>query len=57
MAEALVAFLVIAVCLVTLYGGALVLSEHFWIGLILLIFLTPIFFIWAFFRGLTGTNK
>lgn len=42
--------------LVTIYGAALVLVEHFWLGLFLLIFLSPIFFIWAFYRGIIGTN-
>jgi hypothetical protein len=54
MSETLVSILVIAIALVTLYGSALIITEHFWLGVILLIFLTPIFFIWAFFRGLTG---
>ena len=42
--------------LVTIYGAALILVEYFWIGLFLLIFLSPIFFTWAFFRGIIGTN-
>jgi hypothetical protein len=40
----------------TLYGSALVLTEHFWIGVLLLLFFSPIFFVWAFFRGLIGNN-
>jgi len=48
--------IVIAIMLVTLYGSALILTEHFWIGVLLLIFLSPIFFIWAFFRGLSGND-
>ena len=54
MSETLVGLLTIAVIFVTLYGSALILVEHFWIGILLLFFLSPIFFIWAFFRGLTG---
>lgn len=56
MIELLVLFVILAVFCVIIYGGALVLVEHFWIGLLLLIFLTPIFIIWAFFRGLSGKN-
>ena len=60
MSETLVGFLIIAVIfgfiLVTLYGSALIITEHFWIGVLLLLFLSPIFFIWAFFRGLIGKN-
>jgi hypothetical protein len=60
MGEALVGFLIIAVIfgfiLVIIYGSALILTEHFWIGVFLLFFLSPIFFIWAFFRGLIGKN-
>jgi heme A synthase len=58
MGDALLGFVVIAAVLgfilVTLYGSALILTEHFWIGVLLLLFLSPIFFIWAFFKGLTG---
>jgi hypothetical protein len=58
MDDALLGFIVvgivIAIMLVTLYGGALALTENFWLGVILLILLPPVFFIWAFFRGLTG---
>ena len=50
----IVAGLVIAIMLVTLYGSALVLTENFWLGVILLILLPPFFFIWAFFRGISG---
>jgi hypothetical protein len=56
MAEIFALIVVLAVMCVTLYGSALVLVEHFWIGLILLIFLSPIFFIWAFIRGIIGKN-
>jgi len=52
--ETLVLILIIAIALVILYGSALIISEHFWLGVILLILLPPVFFIWAFFRGLTG---
>lgn len=48
--------IVFGVMLVTLYGTALVLSEDFWIGVIFLLLLTPLFFIWAFFRGLKGKD-
>jgi len=54
MVELVSIIIVFALILVTVYGSALVLVEHFWIGLLLLIFLTPIFFIWAFIRGLIG---
>ena len=56
MGEALVGFLIIAVIfgfiLVIIYGSALILTEHFWIGVFLLFFLSPIFFIWAFLEDL-----
>jgi hypothetical protein len=48
--------IVFGVMLVTLYGAALVLSENFWIGVIFLLLLTPLFFIWAFVRGLKGQD-
>jgi hypothetical protein len=51
--------LILAVFLIIgfmLYGAALILSEHFFIGLLVLLFLSPIFFIWAFFRGIIGKN-
>lgn len=51
MFEILFVIIIFAVIGFILYGGALILSEHFWIGLLLLLFLSPIFFIWAFFRG------
>ncbi len=58
MGEAIFGLLIIGAVfgfmLVILYGSALILTEHFWIGILLLFFLSPIFFIWAFFRGLTG---
>jgi hypothetical protein len=58
MGEAIFGLLIIVAVfgfmLVILYGSALILTEHFWIGILLLFFLSPIFFIWAFFRGLTG---
>lgn len=61
MGETLVGFLIVAVIfgfiLVTIYGSALILTEHFWIGVFLLFFLSPIFFIWAFFRGLMGKTN
>jgi len=61
MSETLFGFLIVAAIfgfiLVTIYGSALILTEHFWIGVLLLLFLSPIFFIWAFFRGLTGKNN
>jgi hypothetical protein len=41
----------------TLYGAALILSEHFFIGLLVLLFLSPIFFIWAFFKGIIGKTN
>jgi hypothetical protein len=44
----------LAMMLIILYGGALVLTENFWLGVILLILLPPFFFIWAFLRGLSG---
>lgn len=58
MGEAIFGLLIIVAVfgfmLVILYGSALILTEHFWIGILLLFFLSPIFFIWAFFKGLTG---
>jgi hypothetical protein len=57
MSETLVGLLIIAVIFVTLYGSALIITEHFWIGVLLLLFLSPIFFIWAFFRGLIGKRN
>jgi hypothetical protein len=58
MSETFIGLLIIVVVfgfmLIILYGSALILTEHFWIGVLLLLFLYPIFFIWAFFRGLTG---
>ena len=56
MNETLAVIIVLVIIGITLYGSALVLVKHFWIGVILLIFLTPIFFIWAFIRGLIGKN-
>jgi len=61
MSETLFGFLIVAavfgLILVTIYGSALILTEHFWIGVLLLLFLSPIFFIWAFFRGLMGKTN
>ena len=58
MSEAFVGLIAVvialALLLITLYGGALVLTENFWFGLFLLILLPPLFFICAFFRGLLG---
>jgi hypothetical protein len=58
MGEALFGLLIIgvifAVMLITLYGAALVLTENFWLGVVLLILIPPFFFIWAFIRGLSG---
>lgn len=48
--------IVFGVVLIAIYGAALVLTENFWIGVIFLLLLTPLFFIWAFFRGLTGKD-
>ena len=56
MIELLVLIAVLAIFCVTLYGGALIIVEHFWIGLFLLVFLTPIFLVWAFFRGIIGND-
>lgn len=56
MAEILTLMVILAFVCVTIYGSALVLVEHFLIGLILLIFLTPIFLIWGFIRGVIGKN-
>jgi len=61
MSETLFGFLILVAIFgfifVTLYGSALILTEHFWIGVLLLLFLSPIFFIWAFFRGLMGKTN
>ncbi len=61
MSETVFGFLIVAavfgLILVTIYGAALVITEHFWIGVILLFLLPPIFFIWAFFRGLMGKTN
>lgn len=58
MGEAFVGFVAVVITLtamlVILYGSALVLTENFWLGVIFLILLPPFFFIWAFFRGLSG---
>lgn len=58
MSEPLLGLIIIAAMLaailITIYGSALVLFENFWLGVILLILLPPFFFIWAFFRGLSG---
>ncbi len=61
MSESLLTFLIVGCIfcfiLVTIYGAALIITEHFWIGVILLFLLPPIFFIWAFFRGLIGKRN
>ncbi len=61
MSETVFGFLIVAavfgLILVTIYGAALIITEHFWIGVILLFLLPPIFFIWAFFRGLMGKTN
>lgn len=58
MGEAFVGLVAVVIAfvlmLITLYGGALVLTENFWLGVILLILLPPFFFVWAFIRGLSG---
>lgn len=58
MSDAFVGLIAVAIALammlIILYGGALVLTENFWLGVILLILLPPFFFIWAFLRGLSG---
>lgn len=54
MVEVIILLAVFLIMGFTLYGAALILSEHFWIGLLVLLFLSPIFFIWAFFRGIIG---
>ena len=58
MGEAFVGLVAVAIAfalmLITLYGGALVLTENFWLGVVFLILLPPVFFIWAFIRGLSG---
>jgi hypothetical protein len=45
---------IIAFVLIVIYGSALILTEHFWIGIFLLFFISPIFFIWALIRGIIG---
>lgn len=57
MDELLVFILVLLIFGVTLYGAALIIVEHFWIGVLLLLFLPPIFFVWAFFRGIIGKTN
>lgn len=57
MLELAIAVLVLFVFGVTLYGAALIIVEHFWIGVLLLLILPPIFFIWAFFRGIIGKTN
>ena len=54
MIEVIILFAIFLIIGYTLYGTALILSEHFFIGLLVLLFLSPIFFIWAFFRGIIG---
>jgi hypothetical protein len=48
--------IVIATMLVTIYGAAIVLTENFWLGIILFFLLPPFFLFWAFIRGLIGKN-
>lgn len=57
MVELIVLLAVFLIMGFTLYGAALILSEHFFIGLLVLLFLSPIFFIWAFFRGIIGKTN
>lgn len=53
----LIFFVIFGVTLVTVYGAGLIIVEHFWVAVILLFFLTPLFFVWAFFRGLMGKRN
>ena len=57
MLELAIFVLILFIFGVTLYGAALIIVEHFWIGVLLLLFLPPIFFIWAFFRGIIGKTN
>jgi len=58
MADLAVAIIIISIGMIILVtilaGAAIILSRNFWLGIFFLIFLTPIFILWAFFEGIFG---
>jgi hypothetical protein len=55
--EAMIVFIFGAVVFLSFYfiikGSFIILSENFILGLLILLILTPVFVIWALYKGLT----
>jgi len=58
MADIAATIIIFSICMIILIailsGAAMILSRNFWLGIIFLIFLTPLFLLWAFFEGIFG---
>lgn len=49
--EIVVIFIVVAILM---RGLVKVFSEHFWLSVLMLVFLAPIFLLWVIYRGIFG---
>jgi hypothetical protein len=46
--------ILIALVLVMIRGTILVFSESFWLAVLMMFVLTPLFLVWILFRGIVG---
>lgn len=56
MGEAAVVIITVAIftifLILILRGSVEILRKHFWLGVIMFLLLTPLFFLWAFIEGI-----
>jgi hypothetical protein len=56
MAEALVILFALLFLIAVIKGTLRVFSKNFWLALLMLIVLTPLFFLWALVEGIFGND-